>query len=157
MVKVRGCSYKLSVPVARTDLPLYLHRVFMVLTAGGRMFALVSSCSGRQQATLSVIAGTASQRLRRHGTHALFNSLSHRNKHALCLWWPKQICVSSSLVEKKKRRVTQYSQTPRKPLPLPAALLPYTSFLPGEGASKFILSILPGGCSYAALFTVAES
>lgn len=40
----------------------------------------------------------------------------------------------------------------------PTTTLPsYTSFLRGVEASKFISSILPGGCSYAALFTVAES
>lgn len=46
-------------------------------------------------------------------------------------------------------------QTP--PTTTTTTLLSYTGFLPGVGVSKFISSILSGGCSYAALFTVAES
>lgn len=81
--------------------------------------------------------------------HRLSAAPSRRYKHThfSCDGQNRPVfCLGSG---KNKCEVTQWSPD--------AALPSYASSLRGVGASKFILSILPGGCSYAALFTVAES
>lgn len=147
---------KLLPSFARTDTPLYLHRISTVTPAGGRMLATVSGCSERQQAVLSCYCWHGPQSVSADtSVHMHSSTFSHKHAHFICdgqnrsafclCWW------------KNKREVTQWSfRHPRAP-PTVCARRSSASLLPGVGANKFISSILPGRCSYAALFTVVES
>lgn len=135
------------------DTSVYLLRICTVLIAGGLMLLNVSSCSERQQARTLCYCwrGPPSPSRQTHTCQRICSlrlplaGISTLTLAAMGKTDPCFVLVRG----KKKCEVTQWSPD--------AALPSYASSLRGVGAGKFISSILPGGCSYAALFTVAES